>query len=143
MAAHYDGHVVRDVAPGPAIGAARFIGFVPISDADRARRFYVDTLGLRLIEESPFAIVVDACGTQVRLTPVPELRPQPFTIAGFEVLDIDDTVDRLVARGVAFNRYDGVDLDERSIWSTPGGDRVAWFADPDGNTLSLTQFARR
>ncbi|HEV3329135.1 MAG TPA: VOC family protein [Acidimicrobiales bacterium] len=135
--------MVSDVASGLPLDAARFMGFVPISDADAARRFYVDTLGLRLIEESPFAIVVDANGTMVRLTPVPELRPQPFTIVGFEVTDLDDVVDRLASRGVGFNRYDGVDQDERSIWNTPGGDRVAWFADPDGNTLSLTEFARR
>jgi catechol 2,3-dioxygenase-like lactoylglutathione lyase family enzyme len=134
--------VAGDDARSPLAGA-RYMGFIPVRDADDARRFYVDVLGLRCIEESPFAIVVDANGTNLRLTPVPELTPQPFTIAGFEVTDIEGAVDRLTGNGVVFRRYDGVDQDERSIWVTPGDDRVAWFSDPDGNTVSLTEFARR
>jgi len=117
------------------------MGFIPVRDADVARRFYVELLGLACLEESPYSVVVDANGTKLRLTPVPDLRAQPFTIAGWEVPDIEADVDALVALGVAFNRYDGVEQDERGIWRTPGGDRVAWFSDPDGNTLSLTTFA--
>lgn len=117
------------------------MGFIPVRDAEVARRFYVDVLGLTCIEESPFSVVVDANGTSLRLTPVPELHPQPFTIAGWEVGDIDETVDALRAAGVAFRRFDGMEQDARDVWRTPGGDRVAWFEDLDGNTLSITSFA--
>jgi predicted enzyme related to lactoylglutathione lyase len=94
-----------------------------------------------VVGNSPFALVVDANGTMVRITPVPDLRPQPFTIAGWEVADIEATITDLVARGVSFNRYEGMDQGASGIWLSPNGDLVAWFVDPDGNTLSLTQFA--
>ncbi len=80
-------------------------------------------------------------GTVVRLTQVDDLQPRPFTIAGWVVPDIGATVDALVGRGVTFTRYEGMEQDARGIWTTPGGDRVAWFEDPDGNTLSLTSFS--
>ena len=117
------------------------MGFVPVRDLGVARTFYEGTLGLAVTTASPFAVVVDAGGTSLRLTEVPDLEPQPFTIAGWEVTDITATVDLLAARGVAFRRYEGMGQDERGIWTTPGGDRVAWFNDTDGNTLSLTMFA--
>jgi catechol 2,3-dioxygenase-like lactoylglutathione lyase family enzyme len=124
------------------LAGANFVAFIPVQDLAVAREFYVDTLGLRLRDENPFAVVVDAHDTVLRLTQVSDLRPQPFTIAGWEVTDMEKEVDSLVSSGVTFNRYDGMDQDERGIWSTPGGDLVAWFADPDGNTLSLTSPAR-
>lgn len=105
-----------------------------------ARHFYVSTLGLTVTDESQFALVVDANGTMLRLTPVPDLRPQPFTIVGWAVADIESAVDALVSAGVTFNRYDGMEQDARGIWKSPGGDSVAWFLDPDGNNLSLTGF---
>jgi catechol 2,3-dioxygenase-like lactoylglutathione lyase family enzyme len=117
---------------------ATFVGFIPVRDLVAARWFYVDVLGLAPEEESPFALVVDAGGTPLRLTPVGELQAQPFTIAGWEVSDISSEVDRLIASGVRFNRYEGMEQDQRGIWTAPGGDRVAWFADPDGNILSLS-----
>jgi catechol 2,3-dioxygenase-like lactoylglutathione lyase family enzyme len=120
------------------LGDARFVAFIPVEDLAAARSFYVDTLGLALIEASPFAVVVDARGIVLRLTQVSDLTPQPFTIAGWEVTDIENEVDSLVASGVTFNRYNGMDQDERGIWTTPDDDRVAWFVDPAGNTLSLT-----
>jgi len=122
------------------LGNAPLIAFVPVRDIDEARRFYVDTLGLPVTDEGPFALVVDANGTMLRITPVPDLHPQPFTIAGWAVPDIESTVEALVSAGVTFNQYDGMKQDAQGIWNTPSGDRVAWFADPDGNTLSLTSF---
>jgi catechol 2,3-dioxygenase-like lactoylglutathione lyase family enzyme len=121
---------------------ASFVAFIPVHDLTAARRFYVDTLGLILRDENPFAVVVDAHGTVLRLTQVSDLRPQPFTIAGWEVPDIEKEVDSLVSSGVTINHYDGMDQDARGIWTTPGGDLVAWFVDPDGNTLSLTTLTR-
>jgi predicted enzyme related to lactoylglutathione lyase len=117
------------------------MAFIPVSDLSGATSFYSDVLGLTVTEESPFAVVLDAGGTMLRLTPVEGLRPQPFTIAGWQVSDMDTSIEALATRGVPFLRYDGLDQDARGIWSTPGGDRVAWFTDPDGNTLSLTQFS--
>jgi len=117
------------------------MAFIPVRDLAASRSFYGSTLGLRVTEENPYVVTLDAKGTMLRLTQVDDLRVQPFTIAGWQVPDIGAEVDDLSARGVAFTRYDGMDQDERGIWTTPGGDRVAWFTDPDGNTLSLTSFA--
>ena len=112
--------------------------FVPVRDLPAAQRFYRDVLGLRVTEQGPYAAVLDAGGTVLRLTPVGELRPQPFTIAGWLVPDIEEAIDALAGRGVTFVHYEGMDQDARGVWTTPGGDQVAWFTDPDGNTLSLT-----
>ena len=120
---------------------APFIGFIPVQDLAAARAFYAGTLGLRVVDDTPFALVLDAGGTMLRVTPVPELAARPFTIAGWQVTDIGATVRALAGRGVRFARYDGMAQDDLGIWTTPGGDRVAWFTDPDGNTLSLTKFA--
>jgi hypothetical protein len=98
-------------------------------------------LGIQVTEESPYAVVMDAAGTMLRLTQVDGLRPQPFTVAAWRVPDMGESIDALAARGVTFIRYEGMDQDAKGIWSTPGGDQVAWFKDPDGNTLSLTWFA--
>ncbi len=117
------------------------MAFIPVTDAALARTFYESTLGLSVVDDSPFALVIDANGTKIRVTPVPDLRPQPFAIAGWQVADIAVTVNELVARGVEFNRYDGMDQTANGVWASPSGDLVAWFLDPDGNTLSLTQFA--
>lgn len=120
---------------------ASFIGFVPVRDLAGARDFYTGTLGLPVVDETPFALVLDAGGTMLRVTPVGELKPQPFTVAGWKVPDIAATVRDLAARGVEFTSYDGIEQDDLGIWTTPGGDKTAWFTDPDGNTLSLTTFA--
>jgi catechol 2,3-dioxygenase-like lactoylglutathione lyase family enzyme len=120
---------------------ASFIGFIPVRDLPAARGFYEGTLGLRVVDDNPFALVLDAGGTMLRVTPVADLAARPFTVAGWDVPDIGAAVRALAGRGVQFTRYDGLAQDELGIWTTPGGDRVAWFTDPDGNTLSLTAFA--
>src|SRR5450631_1544112 len=117
------------------------MAFIPVRDLSAAQSFYGVPLGLRVAEEGPYAVVLDAGGTMLRLTQVDDLQPQPFTIAGWRVLDMGKSIDTLSARGVAFIRYEGMDQDAKGIWSTPGGDQVAWFKDLDGNTLSLTCFA--
>ena len=123
------------------LDGAAFIGFIPVRDIFEARGFYERVLGLRVAEDTPFALVLDANGTMLRVAPVPGLTVQSFTIAGWRVGDIAATVRALEAKGVRFTRYDGMDQDELGIWTAPGGDKVAWFTDPDGNTLSLTEFA--
>jgi catechol 2,3-dioxygenase-like lactoylglutathione lyase family enzyme len=117
-----------------------FVAFIPVRDLTVARHFYGEVLGLPVLEESPFDVVVDAMGTMLRLTKVEDLRIQPFTIAGWQVPDMRTAIDSLTRAGIIFNRYDGMVQDDRGVWTTPGGDEVAWFTDPDGNTLSLTRF---
>ena len=123
------------------LGGASFMGFVPTTDLSRARAFYEAQLGLRCTEENPAAVVFDVNGTMLRVTAVPELTPAGFTVAGWRVNDIEAAVKGLVDAGVEFRRYQGMGQDDIGVWTTPGGDKVAWFTDPDGNVLSLTQFA--
>jgi predicted enzyme related to lactoylglutathione lyase len=123
-----------------AMDGSSLIAFVPTTDLPRARAFYAETIGLPVTEESPFACVFDANGTMLRLTPVRKLSRTRYTVLGWNVADIAATVAALVAAGVSFVHYRGMDLDDAGIWTSPSGDRVAWFEDPDGNMLSLTQF---
>jgi catechol 2,3-dioxygenase-like lactoylglutathione lyase family enzyme len=118
----------------------RVIAFVATADPDRARKFYRDTLGLPLVSEQlPFAIVFDAHGTMLRVTVVKEVGPRPYTVLGWEVPDIAAAAKTMSQAGVVFERYQGMGQDELGIWSSPGGAKVAWFKDPDGNTLSISQ----
>jgi catechol 2,3-dioxygenase-like lactoylglutathione lyase family enzyme len=121
--------------------AAPGIAFLPSTDLDRSRGFFADVLGLTVQEVTPFACVVTAGTTMLRVTKVAQLRPQPFTVFGWTVSELRAELAALVAAGVEFIRYDGMDQDADGVWSTPGGDLIAWFHDPDGNTLSLTEFA--
>jgi catechol 2,3-dioxygenase-like lactoylglutathione lyase family enzyme len=123
------------------LGDRPLTAFIPVRNLRAAQSFYGDVLGLPVREEGPYAVVLDAGGTMLRLAQVDDLQPQPFTIAGWQVPDMGTSIDSLESRGVECIRYEGMDQDERGIWSTPGGDQVAWFNDPDGNTLSLTCFA--
>jgi catechol 2,3-dioxygenase-like lactoylglutathione lyase family enzyme len=117
------------------------IAFLSTTDVSRARAFFAGTLGLRLESESPYAHTFDAHGTMLRVTPVGEVATPGYTVLGWRVADIAATVRGLRGRGVEFVRYDGMEQDALGIWRTPGGDLVAWFEDPDGNTLSVTQFS--
>jgi catechol 2,3-dioxygenase-like lactoylglutathione lyase family enzyme len=124
------------------ISTARVTAFVATTDLTEAVGFYVDVLGLTLLgRDDPFAAVVDAQGAQLRITVVHEKADAPYTVLGWEVPDLSAAVDDLRSRGVTFTRYDGMDQDDHDAWSAPDGTRVAWFADPAGNTLSLHQHA--
>ena len=116
------------------------IAFVGSADLRQAQAFYEQVLGLRAIEQNDLACVFDANGTMLRVTAVAEVARSGYTVLGWRVADIAATVRGLTERGVVFLRYDGMGQDENGVWTTPGGDKVAWFADPDGNVLSLTQF---
>ena len=124
------------------LGQAKVMGFVATADPARATTFYRDVLGLRLVADEHYALVFDAGGTMLRIQKVRELMPQPFTAFGWEVTDLEQTVDELVGRGAIMLRADGIPQDARGIWDTGDGARVCWFKDPDGNTLSLTEWAR-
>jgi catechol 2,3-dioxygenase-like lactoylglutathione lyase family enzyme len=121
------------------LGSSELVAFVATTDIERALVFYRDTLGLSLVEESPFACVFDAHGTPLRVTPVGEIRTAPYTVLGWTVDDIRATVQGLEAAGVRFERFEGMDQDDVGVWTAPNGAQVAWFADPDGNVLSLTE----
>jgi catechol 2,3-dioxygenase-like lactoylglutathione lyase family enzyme len=123
------------------LASATPIAFVPSTDLERSRRFFADRLGLAVAEVTPYACVLHVGDTTLRVTRVDRLRPQPFTVFGWAVPDIDAVVSDLAAAGVGCERFEGLDQDGAGVWTTPGGDRVAWFHDPDGNTLSLTQFS--
>ena len=123
------------------LGTSEVIAFVAATDLDRAREFYAGTLGLRLVEQNQYACVFDAHSTMLRVTAVTEVARPGYTVLGWRVGDIGEMCAGLRASGVAFNRYEGMEQDDNGVWTTPAGDRIAWFTDPDGNTLSLTQFA--
>jgi catechol 2,3-dioxygenase-like lactoylglutathione lyase family enzyme len=120
--------------------SARAMAFVPVTDLGRARDFYEGVLGLEALDVSDFACVFRVGGATLRVALVGELSPQPFTVFGWAVGAISETMAGLAARGVEFLRYEGMDQDPAGVWITPSGDRIAWFRDPDGNVLSLTQF---
>jgi len=132
---------MRDLTDtGRALASSSLVAFVGVCDPDRAKRFYGDTLGLRLVsEELPFALVFDVQGTMLRVTVVPEVKPAKFTVLGWKVPDIQAAVSSLEEEGVEFQRYAGLQQDGLGIWTSPNGARVAWFHDPDGNILSVTQ----
>ena len=121
------------------LGSADLVAFVATRDLEAATAFYGPILGLPLVEANGFARVYDANGTQLRVTLVESLAQAPYTVLGWRVEDIAQTTAELRAAGVEFKRYNGMDQDENGVWVAPGGTRVAWFADPDGNTLSLQQ----
>lgn len=119
---------------------AELICFVATKDPQAAKSFYQDILGLTLTEDSPFALVFDANGTMLRIQKVQELTPAKHTSLGWQVSDIHARIDALVRKGVRFERYERLSQDEAGVWQSPSGALVAWFLDPDGNGLSLTQW---
>lgn len=117
------------------------IGFIPTTNATAARTFYEKTLGLRFVSDDEFALVFSVGpgdDTMLRIVRTPGFTPAPFTIFGWQVEDIHATVAALTQKGIAFQRYGFLEQDELGIWNAPGGAAVAWFQDPDGNTLSLS-----
>ena len=115
------------------------IGVAPITDADRAKSFYEGTLGLTFVADDGFALVFRSGSNMLRLAKMPEVHPASFTVLGWESSNITDDVRDLAARGVEFLRFSFLEQDSAGIWTAPSGDRIAWFKDPDGNTLSLSQ----
>ena len=117
----------------------KVVTFVATTNSQKARKFYEESLGLRFVSDDGFALVFDIDGTMLRIAKVPDFRPATFTVLGWEVSDIEKSVTELNARGVSFERFLGMPQDGLGIWSAPGGAKVAWFKDPDGNILSLSQ----
>ena len=128
------------MAQSSGLGKFNIVGFVSIVDVPRAKAFYRDTLGLRLVmEEPPFALVFDANGIMVRLGMAKELPPAHGTVLGWQVPEITATVKELGQAGVRFERFEGMAQDALGIWTSPTGAKIAWFKDPDGNILSVSE----
>jgi catechol 2,3-dioxygenase-like lactoylglutathione lyase family enzyme len=128
------------MAKQAGLGKYNIIAFVTIVDVDRAKRFYGETLGLRMVsEEPPFALVFDANGIMLRLVMGKQVPPASGTVLGWQVQDIESVVQALETAGVQFERYAFLKQDDSGIWTSPNGAKVAWFKDPDGNTLSVSE----
>jgi catechol 2,3-dioxygenase-like lactoylglutathione lyase family enzyme len=113
-------------------------GFVRVTNADKARAFYEGVLGLRCVEDNPYVTVFQSGTTKVVAQKVKKFRPIAATVLGWEVKNILKAVAALRDRGVVFERYAGMDQDKLGIWTSPDG-KVAWFKDPDGNILSVSE----
>lgn len=121
------------------LAGATMVGFVGTTDAVRARHFYEQQLGFRVVSEDPQAITFDAAGQPLRLQRLKTHTPQQFTILGWNVSNLDAVLDRLEAAGVQAERFGFPMQDARGIASFPGGIRLVWLRDPDGNVLSVAQ----
>ena len=124
------------------LAAAHPVSFILTADRARAKPFYAGALGLPILSEDDFAVTLGlAGGATIRLTDLPGHQAQEHTVLGWSVPDIRAAVAELKTKGITFRVYEGFGQDADGIWSPPGGGaQVAWFTDPDGNVLSLTQF---
>lgn len=123
------------------LGTTDIIAFVPTRDSVKARAFYEGVLGLRFISDDGFALVFNANGIMIRVVKVQQFTPVQYTILGWQVTEIEKVIGSLQEKGVRFERFGFFQQDELGIWIAPSGDKVAWFKDPDGNTLSLSEHA--
>ena len=121
---------------------AEMVGFSVTTDAARARVFYADKLGFRVVSEDPQALVLDADGRMLRIQKAKQHEPRPYTVLGWNVSDLAATLARMAEAGVENERFAGLPLDSQGIMDFPDGTRLAWFKDPDGNILSVAQMPR-
>jgi catechol 2,3-dioxygenase-like lactoylglutathione lyase family enzyme len=121
------------------LGSTDIVAFVPITDGARARDFYERKLGLRFVKDDGFAVIFESNGIRVRAVKMKEVKPSHFTILGWEVKPIESAVRSLRDGGVHFETFGFFKQDELGIWTAPSGDKVAWFKDPDGNILSISE----
>jgi catechol 2,3-dioxygenase-like lactoylglutathione lyase family enzyme len=121
------------------LAGCKLIGFVPTTDSARSREFYEGKLGFKFVSDDQFALVMQAGESMIRIAKAGKFTPAQYTVMGWEVTDIEVIVKWLNERGVTFEKYPFVQDQKSGIWTTPNGDKVAWFKDPDGNVLSLSQ----
>jgi catechol 2,3-dioxygenase-like lactoylglutathione lyase family enzyme len=123
----------------------QLIGFLNTNDPERAKRFYGEVLGFRLISDDNFAVSFDANGTMIRINKAKNFQPAVGTVLGWEVVDIHAAIRELSAKGVHFEQFNlpFMKQDEHGVWTPPNGDQVAWFKDPDGNVLSISKHVLR
>jgi catechol 2,3-dioxygenase-like lactoylglutathione lyase family enzyme len=113
--------------------------FIPTTKPNESKLFYKDILGLKLMSEDEYAFEFNANGTPLRVTIVPSLTPHPFTVLGWNVNDISSIIKSLNNKNIFCEKFEFLEQDDLGIWTSPGGSKVAWFKDPDGNLLSITQ----
>ncbi|MEP6749090.1 MAG: VOC family protein [Bacteroidota bacterium] len=113
--------------------------FVPTVMPAKAKLFYRDVLEFTFLHEDNYALEFDTNGILLRVSIVPELKPHPFTVLGWNVADISSTIQSLNKKGIDCEKYSFLEQDGNGVWTAPGGTKVAWFKDPDGNILSLTE----
>lgn len=120
------------------------VGFLVVDDAGKAKAFYGDVLGFRFMSEDEHALVFDANGTMLRINKGRDFKPAQGTVLGWAVEDIYAAIRELTSRGVQFEQFNlpFMKQDEHGVWMPPSGDRVAWFRDPAGNVLSISQHVR-
>jgi catechol 2,3-dioxygenase-like lactoylglutathione lyase family enzyme len=123
------------------LGDQKLMAFVSVTDADKARAFYRDTLGLKLLYEDGFALAFDVQGVMLRVTLAKDVSPQPYTVLGWQISDATATASMLTNAGVMLERYSWLQQDIDGLWHAPGGAKIAWFKDSDGNILSIAQLA--
>ncbi|MDV6329247.1 VOC family protein [Asticcacaulis sp. 201] len=131
-----------DITPGmKPLSDGTPMGFLAVSDFGQARAFYEGVLGLTVFSQDDYALVLRSGSTLIRLTRPEKLFVAPYTVFGWQVVNIDDKVFSLTAAGITFERYEalGAAQTPHGVWTAPSGDKVAWFKDPDGNLLSLSQ----
>ena len=121
------------------LASSKIIGFVPTKDSTQARAFYEGKLGFQFVSDDTFALVMRAGETMIRLAKAQDFTPAKYTVLGWQVSNIEEIVAWLQKRGVVFEKYPWVTDKERGIWTAPTGDKIAWFKDPDGNVLSVSQ----
>jgi catechol 2,3-dioxygenase-like lactoylglutathione lyase family enzyme len=121
------------------LASGKMVGFALTTDYEKARRFYEEKLGFEFVSLDQFALVMRAGGHDIRVSKISDFTPRQSTVLGWQVADIEAVVDWLTGRGVAFEKYPFVQDQKRGIWTTPDGSKVAWFKDPDGNVLSVSQ----
>jgi catechol 2,3-dioxygenase-like lactoylglutathione lyase family enzyme len=117
----------------------RMVGFLVTTNPDAARRFYTEILGFRLISDDAYALAFDTSTGRLRIVKAEQFTPAHGTVLGWEVDDIQADLADLKAKGAVFERFHGMPADENAVFTFPTGDKVAWFRDPDGNLLSLSQ----
>ena len=125
------------------LASGKMVGFIPTRDYDKARAFYQDRLGFEFVSLDQYALVMSIGGHKVRITKIPNFTPLQGTILGWEVEDIEAVATALKNNGVALEKYPFVQDRELGIWTAPTGDKVAWFKDPDGNILGISQHSLR
>jgi catechol 2,3-dioxygenase-like lactoylglutathione lyase family enzyme len=121
------------------LGSAEIVAFVATTDFDKARSFYEGILGLKFVKNDGFALVMESNRVTIRIAKVGKFKPAQFTVLGWKVQNIQETASAMKKKGVKFERFPGMEQDALGIWTAPGSAKVAWFKDPDGNILSVSE----
>lgn len=121
------------------LGKFALMAFVATAEPAKGRAFYEEKLGLTATSVDDYGVMYHAGGTTLRMSFVREMHPAPYSILSWIVTDIHAVIAGLRTKGVVFEVYDGMGQDVSGVWTAPGGTMVAWFKDPGGNLLSLSE----